>query len=116
MSKIRFNKESPAPSVWHVWLANIRFEGNNGGKKRPVLVTETNGQFCTILEISSKQSSYTPGIPVTDLDMAGLGRESVIRIQKARVVPKASLVSYLGVLSYGDRNTVKDALRGRGRQ
>jgi len=111
MNKIGFNKEPPAPAVWQVWLTHVRFEGKDDGKKRPVLVTETNGPICTILEITSKAPTRASDVPVTDLDIAGLGKDSVIRVHKKQTIPRTSLGSYMGYLSYGDKNIVKDTLR-----
>jgi len=110
MNKFKFKKESPAPAVWQVWLAYVEFEGDDIGKRRPVLVTETSGSSCTIIEITSKPPSCASDIAITDLDIAGLGKASVIQVQKMRTVQKTSLKSYLGTLSYGDRNIVKNAI------
>jgi len=115
MNKIRFNKEHPAPSAWQVWLTYVHFEGNEGGKKRPVLVIETNGSACKIAEITSKPPSCESDIQVADIDSAGLGRESVIQIWKTRTTPRSDLRAYLGTLSYDDRDVVKEALGRRGR-
>ena len=115
MNKIRFKKEHPAPAAWQIWLTFVHFEGNEGGKKRPVLVTSTNGASCTITEITSKPPLCESDILISDFDSAGLGRESVIQVRKTMTISRASLTSYLGTLSYSDRNTVKDAINGRGR-
>ena len=115
MNKIRFKKEVITPAVWQIWLAYIRFDGSDGGKKRPVLVTETNGPSCTIAEITSKPPADVTDVPVIDISTAGLGRESVIQVRKMRTVSKTSLMTYLGTISYADRDRVKDALGRRGR-
>jgi len=114
MNKMRFNKEHPAPVTWQVWLAYVHFEGNEGGKKRPVLVIETRGSSCTIAEITSKPPTCLTDIPISDTDTAGLGRESVIQTRKTRTISKTNLKSYLGALSYSDRNAVKDIVGRRG--
>lgn len=114
MNKIRLKKEYYAPSVWQVWLAYIRFEGSDGGKKRPVLVIGTNGPSCTIAEITGRPPSDAPDVPLMDLITAGLGRESAVRIDKIRTIPKDSLRSYLGKLSCADRDSVKEAIKRRG--
>lgn len=113
MNKIRFKKELIVPSVWQVWLAYIPFEGNDGGKKRPVLVTETNGTSCTIAEITSRPPSDVYDISVIDINTAGLGRESAIQVRKIKTISRSSLTSYLGSLSSVDRGRVKDAINRR---
>jgi len=115
MNKIRFKKEHPAPAAWQIWLTFVHFEGNDGGKKRPVLVTGTNGPSCTIAEITSKPPLCESDILITDIDSAGLGRESTIQVRKTMTIPRTSLTSYLGTLSYSDRNAVKDAINRRWR-
>ncbi|MCL2712549.1 MAG: type II toxin-antitoxin system PemK/MazF family toxin [Methanomassiliicoccaceae archaeon] len=111
MNKFRFKKESITLSKWQMWLAYIRFDGNDGGKKRPVLITEANGQSCTIIEVSGRPPSDVYDVPVIDMVTAGLNRESVIQVRKMRTVSKESLRSYLGTLSYVDRDRVKNAIK-----
>jgi len=110
MNRFRFKEKLITPVAWQVWLTYIRFEGKNCGKKRPVLVTETNGSSCKVIEITGKSPSYASDIPVTDLNTAGLGMESTIQVRKTMTVPKTSLRTYMGTLSYTDRNNVKNAI------
>jgi len=111
MNKVRYKKEVITPTAWQIWHTYVLFEGNDYGKKRPVLVRETNGLFCTIMEITSKPPSHETDVPIDDLVTAGLGKESVVQVRKTRTIPKASLEEYRGFLSHSDRNRVKDAIR-----
>jgi len=112
-NKFRFKEKRTTPAPWQVRYAYIGFEGKSGGKIRPVLVTETDGQFCTIMEITGKSPLFSSDIPITDLNTAGLRMESTIQVQKTKTVPKASLRTCLGTLSYRDRNNVKNVIKRR---
>ena len=106
MSK-RINREHPDPEAWQVWFAYVHFEGNDGGKERPVLVIERNGSTCAIAEITSKPQIFESDIQVTDLHSAGLGRASVIKAGNIKKISRPYLSSFLGTLSDCDRDTVK---------
>ena len=110
MSKIRPNREHSDPEAWQVWLAYVHFEGNDGGKERPVLVIETNGSSCTIAEITSKPPVSESDIQVTDLHSAGLGRASVIRAGNIRRISRPYLSSFMGTLSNCDRDATKELI------
>ena len=113
MNKIRYRKDIAAPSMWQVWWACVKYDGTEGYKKRPVLVMGTDEKECTIAEMSSRPPSYKTDVPVMDLVHAGLMRESVIKTQTLRTIPKDSLRSRLGQLSYVDRDRVKKAITAR---
>lgn len=113
MNKFRFKKESVSPAVWQIWLAYVPFEGTGGGKKRPVVVIGTDGQYCTVAEMTSKPPAFVSDVAVIDLNTAGLGKESVIQTRKIRRLSKMSLSSYLGTLSNADRERVRDAIKGK---
>ena len=110
MSKIRPNREHPDPEAWQVWLAYVHFEGNDGGKERPVLVIETNGSSCAIAEITSKPPTLESDFQVTDLRSAGLGRASVIRAGNIREISRPYLSSFMGTLSDCDRDAMKELI------
>jgi len=114
MNKIRYKKDITAPSMWQVWWACIKYDGADGYKKRPVLVMGTDGNECTIAEMSSRSPSYKTDVPVMDLVHAGLTKESVVKTQTLRTIPKDSLRSRIGYLSYTDRDRVKSAVGTKG--
>jgi len=114
MSKFRLKKKIVTPSAWQVWITYVPFEDDTSGKKRPVLVTETNGLSCTIAEISSKSPTYGSDIHVFDIVTAGLEKESVVKTWKTRTVPRKSLMCKLGYLSSTDRCRVKEVIKGSG--
>ena len=107
MNKIRYKKENATPARWQVWLAYVGFEGSDGGKKRPVLVTDVRGDSCSVMEISSQPPAHESDVIILEPYWAGLNRESVIQTRKARTVRKDSLRAYLGILSDNDRRRVK---------
>ena len=109
MSKIRYKRNRPSPSAWQVWLAYVEFEGNIGGKKRPVLVTGIRGGACSIMEITSRPPEYITDVPIIDLISAGLEKESAVQTRKRRTIHRSSLIDCMGILSAEDRYTVKRA-------
>ena len=104
------NREHPDPEAWQVWFAYVHFEGNDGGKERPVLVIETNGSTCAIAEITSKPQIFESDIHVTDLHSAGLGRASVIKAGIIKKISRPYLSSFLGTLSDSDIDAVKEII------
>ena len=96
-------------SAWQVWLTYVKFEGNVGGKKRPVLVTGVKGDSCSIMEITSQIPEYITDVPITDLISAGLDKESAIQTRKRRTIQRDSLIDCMGILSVEDRYSVKRA-------
>ena len=104
------NREHPDPEAWQVWFAYVHFEGNDGGKERPVLVIETNGSTCAIAEITSKPQIFESDIHVTDLHSAGLGRASVIKAGNIKKISRPYLSSFLGTLSDSDRDAVEELI------
>ncbi|MDR0767792.1 MAG: type II toxin-antitoxin system PemK/MazF family toxin [Methanosarcinales archaeon] len=109
--KIPLKKKNISLSPWQVWFAYVEFDGSNGGKKRPVLVTEVKGTDCSVMEITSQPFAYITDIPIADLYSAGLNQKSVIQTRKRRVLRRGSLIEYRGKLSYEDINNVKRAWR-----
>lgn len=85
----------------------LRFDGLNEGKKRPVLVIGTNGNMCSIAEISSQPPAYTSDVELVEWNMAGLDRESIVQTGKTRTVARDSLREYKGKLSGNDIRRVK---------
>jgi len=112
MNKIRYKKNNTSPAKWQVWLTYVGFDGSEGGKKRPVLVTGVAGNSCSIMEISSQPPAYESDIPLIDPYWAGLSKESVIQTRKVSAVRKESLRLYLGDLSEDDRRRMRGLVRG----
>jgi mRNA-degrading endonuclease toxin of MazEF toxin-antitoxin module len=111
MKKFRYKKVEISPSVWQIWLVYVKFIGEEGGKKRPVLITDVDGEECSVMEISSQAPQYITDVLIKDLDSAGLERESVVQVRKQKTISKDSLTDYRGYLSREDRNRVNDARR-----
>ena len=110
MNRIRYKKDTTSPSEWQIWLAYVKYEGESGGKKRPVLITGIGDATCSILEITSQPPIYESDIPIADLYWTGLNKESVIQTKKFRRIPKDSLLTFCGTLSNLDRRRVKDIM------
>ena len=108
MNKFRYKKVTVSPSAWQIWLVYVKYTGDDGGKKRPVLITEVKGDICSVIEISSQPPVYATDIFIADLCSAGLDRDSVIQIRKTRTVKISDLTDYKGILSSEDRRRVKN--------
>lgn len=111
MNKLQAKIFNKPFSKWQIRCAYMEFEGNPGGKRRPVLITDVKGSACEVLEITSKLSACESNVRINALTYTGLDRESAVSVEKRRTIGKGHLNHYMGEMSPEDIRRVKDAMK-----
>ncbi len=107
----------PRFQPWDVVLVPFPYTERNYTKVRPALVVSTDtlstktGKYFLAM-ITSAQHARTYGdVPISDLKLAGLPGESIVRPSKIATFEEASFVRRIGALAVKDRKGVSAQLR-----
>jgi len=108
----------PRFQPWDVVLVPFPYTERNYTKVRPALIISTDtlstktGKYFLVM-ITSAQHSRTYGdVLISDLKLAGLPADSIIRPSKIATFEEALFVRRVGTLAVKDRKSVSTQLRG----
>ena len=102
--------------VWDIVRVDFPFADEARTRRRPALViahlpaTERFSIVWTLMITSATRGVWPGDVPVTDLDLGGLPRPSMVRSGKVAALD-ARLVERIGALSEGDRGRVAACVR-----
>ena len=102
---------------YDVVVVPFPFTDKNSGKRRPALLLSSEKSFNEIANhsilamiTSAKHSSWPMDIEITDLDLAGLASESIIRM-KLFTLDNSLILRKAGELAQKDRTVLKKNLK-----
>lgn len=93
--------------------ARIPYEDAADYKVRPAVVLARRGSELVVLPVTSSRSRHRQSggcLELSDLEVAGLGRECAIVLRSKRV-PTSDVIGFLGRLSVADRRRLAPELR-----
>jgi mRNA interferase MazF len=91
-----------------VLLASLAFTGQDGIKKRPVLVVRDAGDDdLLVLPVTSHAVRSSWDILLSDWREAGLRLPSVVRTEKLATIAKRTVILELGKISANDRSRLR---------
>lgn len=106
-SRQNFNRSNMAqPRPGEVWFVkNLEFEGGGGGKNRPVVIISCQKSAVICCKCTTRFSGNPNLCPILDLDLAGLGKETLVDVTRL-TLDKSKLLHKIGDLSDEDRDNI----------
>lgn len=107
----------PRFQSWDVVLAPCPYTESNYTKVRPALVVSTDmlgaktGKHFLAMITSATHTRTYGDILISDLKLAGLPAESIVRLSKVSTFEEASFVRRIGTLAVKDRKAISIQLR-----
>lgn len=102
---------------WDVVLVPFPFTESNYTKVRPALIVSTDilstktGKYFLVMITSALHARAYGDVLISDLRLAGLPAESIVRPSKIATLEEASFVRRIGALAAAERKEVSDRLR-----
>lgn len=104
-----------SPEPLEVWLCHFRFlDAPQVKKVRPAIILEAddNSLIAVAVKVTSHEPRETPGeFEITDLQSAGLLKQSTVRCSQAIEMPYSDLIRPIGVLAPTDVISLLDSLK-----
>jgi len=98
------NRPTHNTKAGEVWIANdMRFEGSEGRKDRPIVIVSVNGDSIKCYHCTSQISSIRKRSEILDLASAGLEKKTYVDLE-LHTISSNKLSHKLGELSYEDRD------------
>ena len=107
----------PRFQPWDVVLVPFPYTERNYTKVRPALIVSTDtlsaktGKYFLVMITSAQHARAYGDVLISDLKLAGLPAESIVRPSKIATFEEASFVRRIGTLAVEDRKEVSDQLR-----
>lgn len=107
----------PRFQPWDVVLVPFPYTERNYTKVRPALIVSTDtlctktGKYFLVMITSAQHARAYGDVLISDLKLAGLPAESIVRPSKIATFEEASFVRRIGILDVEDRKEVSDQLR-----
>ena len=107
----------PRFQPWDVVLVPFPYTERNYTKVRPALIVSTDtlstktGKYFLVMITSAQHTRVYGDVLISDLKLAGLPADSIIRPSKIATFEEASFVRRVGTLAVKDRESVSTQLR-----
>lgn len=107
----------PRFQPWDVVLVPFPYTERNHTKVRPALIVSTDtlstktGKYFLVMITSAQHARAYGDVLISDLQLAGLPAESIVRPSKIATFEEGSFVRRIGTVTVKDRNEVSDQLR-----
>jgi mRNA interferase MazF len=91
------------------WVADIRYTGGQGSKRRPVLVLWLEGADAVVAAVTSTAARSSTDVPLADWRTSGLRAASTVRLSRLDCLEQTLLIGRIGTISPNDGRAVKQA-------
>ncbi len=88
------------------WVADIRFTGGGGSKKRPVLVLWLDSADVVVAAVTTAKSRSQFDVELADWRSSGLRQASTVRLSRLDSLEQSLLIGRVGVVSTSDGETI----------